>query len=79
MTAVNSTSLAQRDLILLLGALGGLAALCWWYLIDMSRGTDGMSGGMGIRPCSNIDLLLMFAMWVVVMVGMMVPREQFER
>lgn len=73
MTAANSTSLAQRDLILLLGALGGLVALCWWYLIDMSRGIVDMSGAMGIRPWSNIDFMLMFAMWAVMMVGMMVP------
>ena len=70
MTAANSTSLAQRDLILLLGALGMLVALCWWYLIDMSR---GMSGAMGMSPWRNIDFLLMFAMWAVMMVGMMVP------
>ncbi len=73
MTAANSTSLPQRDLILLLGALGGLVALCWWYLIDTSHGMAGMSRGMGIRPWSSIDFLLMFAMWAVMMVGMMVP------
>ena len=73
MIAANSASLAQRDLLLLLGALGGLVALCWWYLIDTSHGMAGMSGGMGIRHWSSIDFLLMFAMWAVMMVGMMVP------
>jgi predicted metal-binding membrane protein len=71
--AANSASLAQRDLLLLWGALGGLVALCWWYLIDTSHGMAGMSGGMGIRPWSGVDFLLMFAMWAVMMIGMMVP------
>ena len=73
MTAENSTSLPKRDLIPLLGSLGALVVLCWLYLIDMSRGMVGMSGAMDIRPWSNIDFLLMFGMWVVMMVGMMVP------
>jgi len=72
-TAENSTSLAKRDLILLLGALGGLVVLSWWYLIGMSRGMGGMDGTMGIAPWSSIDFLLMFAMWAVMMVAMMVP------
>lgn len=70
MTVANSTSLAKRDLVLLLGALGGLVALSWWYLIGLSH---GMGGTMGIAPWSSIDFLLMFAMWAVMMVGMMVP------
>ena len=73
MIAAKFTSLAQRDVLLLLGALGGLVALCWWYLIDLSRGMTGMSGAMGIRPWGNIDFLMMFTMWAVMMVGMMVP------
>jgi len=73
MTATTPTSLAQRDLTLLLGALSGLVALCWWYLIDLSHDMGGTSGAMGIRPWSNVDFLQMFAMWAVMMVGMMVP------
>lgn len=73
MIAKSTMSLAKRDQFLLLGALGWLVALCWWYLIDTSRGMASMSGGMGIRPWSSTDFLLMFAMWAVMMVGMMVP------
>jgi predicted metal-binding membrane protein len=76
MTGAIAASLARRDLILLLGALGVLVALCWWYLIDMARGMGGMSGmngAMGIRPWTSADFLMMFGMWAVMMVGMMVP------
>ena len=73
MTAVNSIFLARRDLVLLLGALGGLVALCWLYLIETSRGMDDMSASMGMMPWSKVDFLLMFAMWVVMMIAMMVP------
>lgn len=76
MSGAIAASLARRDLILLLGALAGLVVLCWWYLIDMARGMDGMSsmnGAMGIRPWTSVDFLMMFGMWAVMMVGMMVP------
>lgn len=79
MMGETAVSLARRDLILLLGALGGLVALCWWYLIDMARGMagmadmDGMIGAMGVRPWTNADFLMMFGMWAVMMVAMMVP------
>ena len=73
MTGAHSTRLARRDQVLLLGALGGLVVLCWLYLIEMSRGMDDMSAAMGVTPWSKADFLLMFAMWVVMMVGMMVP------
>ena len=73
MIAANVTHLARRDLLPLLGALGALVALSWWYLIDQSRGMAGMIGGVGIQRWSGIDFLLMFAMWAVMMVGMMVP------
>jgi len=72
-TAANRTTLERRDLLLLLGALGGLVALCWLYLIEASRGMAGMNAAMGMKPWSKVDFLLMFAMWVVMMVGMMVP------
>lgn len=73
MTAANSTTLARRDLVLLLGALGGLVVLCWLYLIEASRGMADINAAMGMKPWSKVDFLLMFAMWTVMMVGMMVP------
>ena len=32
-----------------------------------------MNAAMGMKPWSKVDFLLMFAMWAVMMVGMMVP------
>ena len=73
MTAKGSTSLAQRDRALLLGALGVLVALSWWYLFNLSRDMTWMMQTMGIGPWSAADFLMMFLMWAVMMVGMMVP------
>ena len=76
----------QRDRRIVLAALGSLVALAWLYLIAADpRPMDGMSGnsaamamrdGMvahGFRPWSARDWLLMFAMWLVMMIGMMTP------
>lgn len=73
MTTKGSTSLAQRDRALLLGALGALVALSWWYLFNLSRDMTWMTQTMGIGPWSTTDFLMMFLMWAVMMVGMMVP------
>lgn len=59
-----------------------IAALAWAYLIHLhgSMATaadhDAMMAGMGMAmamPWTTADLLLTFAMWVVMMIGMMAP------
>ena len=69
--------LPRRDRIAIGSALVGLTLIAWYFLIAMDA---GMSPAMmqemgygGVRPWSAADFALMFAMWAVMMVGMMVP------
>ena len=78
----------RRDRILVGAALVALAALSWGYLLWLSDGMnmDGMTmtgfrmipAGRGIMisasaPWSAIEFALVFAMWLVMMIGMMMP------
>src|SRR6516225_8840034 len=78
----------RRDRIVVAAALVGLAALAWayvlWLAADMDMGGMDMSdfrmipAGMGIMapalsPWSGMEFGFVFAMWIVMMVGMMTP------
>jgi len=88
MTDGTLESLLRRDRFIIAGALGSIAALAWayviWLALDMDMGGMDMSGfrmvpaGMGImlpagEPWSAVEFALVFAMWAVMMVGMMAP------
>jgi predicted metal-binding membrane protein len=67
-------ALPRRDRIAVLTALVGVTALAWVYLWILAVRMESMDmGAMAIRPWSVVDFALMFAMWAVMMVGMMVP------
>ena len=78
----------RRDRIIVGIALAGLAALAWayvlWLAADMDMGGMDMTGfrmipaGLGIMAPANapwgaIEFGFVFAMWAVMMVGMMAP------
>src|SRR5256885_1520537 len=78
----------RRDRLVVAGALAMVAALAWGYVLwlaaDMDMGGMDMDGfrmipaGIGIMapadaPWSAIEFAFVFAMWAVMMVGMMAP------
>lgn len=80
--------LPQRDRLLVWGCMFVIAALAWGYLIHLDRSMEstadhdatmaGMGMGMGMAmpmpmPWTGADGLYTFGMWVVMMIGMMVP------
>lgn len=71
----STTSLKLWDTTTLLISLGGLVILSWLLLIDMTRSMTGMDMQMGMGPTawSAADFAMMLSMWIVMMVGMMVP------
>ena len=78
----------RRDRLVIAGALALIAALAWgyvlWLAVDMDMGGMDMTGfrmipaGMGFMapadaPWRPIEFAFVFAMWAVMMVGMMAP------
>jgi predicted metal-binding membrane protein len=76
-------ALLKRERAIVLGALAALAALAWVYLYWLAAGMDAMPGpmpdmpGMVMEPATRAwsvgEYLLAFAMWSVMMIGMMTP------
>src|SRR5215470_1290285 len=78
----------RRDRLVVGGALAAIAVLAWGYVLwlaaDMDMGGMDMTGfrmipaGMGLMmpastPWTAIEFAFVFAMWAVMMVGMMAP------
>src|ERR1700727_3118097 len=88
MTGSPLETVLRRDRWVVAGAIGVLAALAWFYVLwlanDMDMGGMDMTGfrmipaGRGIMlpataPWKAIEFAYVFAMWAVMMVGMMAP------
>lgn len=69
--------LLRHQRVVILAALAGIAGLAWLYLFlaaaDMSAAMAGMDRTMVMPPRGTTELLLLFAMWWVMMIGMMLP------
>jgi len=69
--------LLRRDRWLLVLTLAAAIALCWAWLVPMARDMYGpMTGPSAWMMTDNWDFphqVLLFAMWVVMMAGMMLP------
>ena len=88
MTDSTLEAVLRRDRLVVAGALAIIIALAWGYVLwlanDMDMGGMDMTGfrmipvGMGIMlpastPWTAIEFAYVFAMWAVMMVGMMAP------
>jgi len=70
--------LPRRDRTAILFALTGVTAVAWAYLIVRAAEMEAMAtagpiAATPMRPWTGLDFALMFAMWAIMMVGMMVP------
>lgn len=67
-------ALRPRDRAAVVSAIVGVTALSWLYLIDMAREMGGGSMAMmGLHAWTPARFGMMFAMWAIMMVGMMLP------
>ena len=70
-------SLLRRDRWLVTGALVAATGLCWLWIVPMARDMYGSMTGPSAWMMTEVwDLphsILLFAMWVVMMAGMMLP------
>lgn len=68
----------NRERAIVLGSLAGLCLLAWLYLLFLAWQMEPMQGGMAVAEphlhrWGGSELLLCFIMWVVMMIGMMLP------
>jgi predicted metal-binding membrane protein len=86
MTEAMLEIILRRDRIIVAAALAALTALAWTYVLWLAADMGGMEmtgfrmvpAGMGIMapalaPWQAIEFVYVFAMWAVMMVGMMTP------
>lgn len=70
-------TLVRRDRWLVGGSLTLAIALCWAWLLPMGRdmygAMDGAAAWMMVERWDFLHLFLLFAMWAVMMAGMMLP------
>lgn len=69
-TALETT--LRRDRLWVLGALIGITLLAWLYLVEMALGMEA-GAVMELKPWTGQYAAMMFAMWVIMMAGMMLP------
>jgi predicted metal-binding membrane protein len=68
-------SLLRRDRAVVLLALAGVTLIAWLYLFIARAGMDMTMGGMADMPDMAVEFAVpwVFAMWWVMMLGMMLP------
>ena len=73
----SSFSIYQRDRYLLISSLSVVVLLAWFYLYRLYENMPDMQTmtnmPMGIKPWTLLDFSMMLLMWVIMMIGMMVP------
>lgn len=65
--------LLLRERAIILAAIAGVAALAWLYLLQLGSGMADMAGMAMPQRWTASSFALTFAMWAVMMVGMMLP------
>lgn len=82
LSSIDLDALSRRDRLLIPACILLTTALAWAYLIHLGRGVaagaeyDRMMAAMGMstnKPWTVTDLFFTFAMWAVMMIGMMGP------
>ncbi|WP_447968053.1 DUF2182 domain-containing protein [Nitrospira sp. M1] len=71
-------SFPQRDTVAITSALIGVTVLAWAYLFHLAASMSDMSTRgvvpvMQLQPWTGTDFLFMLLMWIVMMIGMMLP------
>jgi predicted metal-binding membrane protein len=72
-------TLLRRDRWLVVGALAVAVVLCWAWLVPMARTMEKEGMMCGVASWAMVDtwepghLAMLFAMWAVMMAGMMLP------
>ena len=68
----------RRDRLIVLAAVVAVIAVAWIYVVIRAQGMSdlaaiGVATQIQIKAWTTVDLLLLFVMWTIMMVGMMLP------
>lgn len=65
----------RREQTVIVAVVIALTAAAWAHIVGMTHDTVELTGGVvgPVMSCCGVDLTLTFIMWVVMMVGMMLP------
>ena len=69
---------ARRDRLIVLAAVAAVIAVSWIYVVIRAQGMSD-TGAMGaaaqiqMKDWTTVDLLVLFVMWTIMMIGMMLP------
>ena len=69
---------ARRDRFIVLAAVAAATVVAWIYVVNRAQGMSDM-GAMGgaaqeqMTAWTMVDLLVLFVMWTIMMIGMMLP------
>lgn len=66
-------TLPRRERLVVLASLVGVSVLAWVYLVWMATAMSQTGAPQVIHAWSPAYFLMMFSMWVIMMVGMMLP------
>jgi predicted metal-binding membrane protein len=73
--AVMMPSTNRRDRAIVLSAVAATIVVAWIYVAIQAQGMSDMAGevAMALTDWTAVELILLFVMWSVMMVGMMLP------
>ncbi len=71
-TAIGLEAGLRRERLWVLGAVAAITLVAWAYLVDMAAGMDA-GATLGMQYWTPGYAAMMFVMWVIMMIGMMLP------
>lgn len=66
---------ARNDRLIVLAAVIAASVVAWVYIVNQAQSMSGMGDAMQVQlqTWTAVDLLLLFVMWTIMMIGMMLP------
>jgi predicted metal-binding membrane protein len=72
------SSTTRQDRLIAIAAIVAVSVLSWFYIVTLAQGmsnmdTTGAAVQIQITSWTTADLILLFVMWTIMMIGMMLP------
>jgi predicted metal-binding membrane protein len=64
---------ARQDRFIVVAAVAAATVVAWIYIAIRAQGMTDMGDAMQIESWTAVELVLLFVMWTIMMIGMMLP------